>query len=109
MRTSLCLLLGLILCSPGGHAQTCGAPAVLQDGWSIATPQSVGLDEIRLCAIGDRLARVQKPNIHAAVVIRHGKLIFEQYFPGTDEIWGNAIGSVRFGPEVKPCARSAKA
>ncbi|AMJ63341.1 serine hydrolase [Bosea sp. PAMC 26642] len=34
--------------------------------------------------------------LHGIVVARHGKLVFEHYFPGTDEIWGTGRGVVAF-------------
>jgi CubicO group peptidase (beta-lactamase class C family) len=69
----------------------CGSPASLNDGWPAATPESVGLDGSRLCGIADRLAAINA-NIHAVVIVRHGKLVFEQYFPGYDEPWGMGEG-----------------
>lgn len=72
-----------------GWAQTspaCGTPTALDDGWSIATPESVGLDSARLCTIAARMKETDA-NVHAVVIVRHGKLVFEQYFAGPDERW----------------------
>ena len=57
----------------------CGVPAALGDGWTIDSPESVGLDGARLCAIAARLKETEA-NVHAVVIARHGKLVFEQYF-----------------------------
>jgi CubicO group peptidase (beta-lactamase class C family) len=46
------------------------------------------------------------PNLHAVVVIRHGKLVLERYFDGEDERWGEDLGKVSFGPEVLHDLRS---
>ena len=70
----------------GQSSPPCGTPTALDDGWSIATPESVGLDSARLCAIAARMKETEA-NIHAVVIIRHGRLVFEQYFPGLDEQW----------------------
>jgi CubicO group peptidase (beta-lactamase class C family) len=70
----------------GQVAASCGTPTTLDDGWTIATPESVGVDGARLCAIAARLKETAA-NVHAVVIIRHGKLVFEQYFPGPDERW----------------------
>jgi CubicO group peptidase (beta-lactamase class C family) len=65
----------------------CGSPAALDDGWSIATPESAGMDGARLCGIPARLKLIGA-EIHSVVVARRGKLVFEQYFAGMDEVWG---------------------
>ena len=73
----------------GALAQTnpvCGTPAALDDGWITASPDSVGLDGARLCGIAARLKDTEA-NVHAVVIVRHGKLVFEQYFAGYDERW----------------------
>jgi len=64
----------------------CGTPTALNDGWTIASPESVGLDSERLCMIAARMKETDA-NIHAVVIVRHGKLVFEQYFAGPDERW----------------------
>ena len=46
-------------------------------------------------------------NLHALVVIRHGKLVLERYYAGPDERLGDALGSVRFAPHVKHDLRSS--
>jgi CubicO group peptidase (beta-lactamase class C family) len=71
----------------GQTDQVCGTPAKLDDGWTIAAPDEVGLDGARLCSIEQRL-KLSDSDIHAVVVARHGKLAFEQYFGGIDQPWG---------------------
>ncbi|GAA0547986.1 serine hydrolase [Chitinophaga japonensis] len=42
-------------------------------------------------------AEVEKgtyPNIHSLLISRHNRLIYENYWPGQDEQWGNAMGVV---------------
>ncbi|CAL79835.1 putative Beta-lactamase [Bradyrhizobium sp. ORS 278] len=73
----------------------CGTPAALDDGWTIARPDEVGLDGARLCAIAERL-RVTNANVHGVVIVRRGKLVFEQYFAGYDEPWGGDSGRYEF-------------
>jgi len=75
----------------GQISQVCGTPARLDDGWTIASPESVGLDGTRLCTIEQRL-KLTDSDIHAVVVARHGKLTFEQYFSGVDQPWGKPEG-----------------
>src|SRR5215218_5450453 len=70
----------------GQTGTACGTPVKLDDGWTIASPERVNLDGARLCAIAARLKEMQA-NVHAVVIVRHGKLVFEQYFRGPDERW----------------------
>lgn len=75
----------------GQRDLACGSPTALNDGWPTATPESVGLDGARLCGIASKLAATNA-NVHAVVIVRQGKLVFEQYFPGYDEPWGMGEG-----------------
>jgi CubicO group peptidase (beta-lactamase class C family) len=83
----------------------CGSPAALDDGWATATPESVGLDRARLCGIAARLQYADL-GVHAVVVVRHGKLVFEQYFAGCDEPWGKGGGQHNFDAATKHDMRS---
>ncbi|MET3841252.1 serine hydrolase [Bradyrhizobium sp. OAE829] len=98
----------LLLASVAARGQTgmaCGTPTSLDDGWAIASPESVGLDGARLCTIAARLKETQA-NVHAVVIIRHGKLVFEQYFAGYDEPWGRGGGQHDFDAISKHDMRS---
>jgi len=84
----------------------CGMPISLDDGWAIAAPESVGMDGARLCGIEDRL-KLRGSSLHAVVVARRGKLVFEQYFPGYDQPWGKPDGHSDFDATTKHDMRSA--
>jgi len=71
----------------------CGAPAAANDGWQVAAPDAVGLDPATLCGMGPRFKAWTAANIHAVLLIRHGKLVYEQYFAGLDELVGQPIGT----------------
>jgi CubicO group peptidase (beta-lactamase class C family) len=43
----------------------------------------------------------KKKNVQALLVVRHGQLVFEQYFSGSDMHLGQAVGEVKFGADVK--------
>jgi CubicO group peptidase (beta-lactamase class C family) len=71
----------------------CGAPAAAADGWQVAAPAAVGLDPATLCGIGSRFKAWTAAKIDAVLVIRHGKLIYEQYFAS----YGNPFfGTITF-------------
>lgn len=86
--------------------QPCGSPAALDDGWTIATPDSVGMDGARLCGIEARLS-LRSTEVHSVVVVRHGRLVFEQYFTGVDQPWGHPEGRTEFTATTKHDMRSA--
>ena len=75
-------VLSTLLAAPAYAA--CSPPAAGEDGWSVAAPESVGLDGDKLCALVAKFAEWKAANIHGVVVARHGKLAFEHYFRGYD-------------------------
>jgi CubicO group peptidase (beta-lactamase class C family) len=100
------LVLAATAAARGQTGAACGMPTALDDGWTIATPESVGLDGARLCGIRTRMKETEA-DVHAVVVIRHGKLVFEQYYPGYDEPWGQAGAPHEFDATTKHDMRSA--
>lgn len=66
------------------------------DGWQTARPQTAGLDEGALSQLTHDIEAGKFPDTHAVLIEHDGHLIYEQYFPGTDERWGEAIGHVDF-------------
>jgi CubicO group peptidase (beta-lactamase class C family) len=76
----------LALSGLAAHAAdaACPPPAAGVDGWPLATPESVGVDGDKLCALVAKFAEWKEANIHGVVVVRHGKLVFEHYFRGYD-------------------------
>jgi CubicO group peptidase (beta-lactamase class C family) len=47
------------------------------------------IDREALCRMADRLASMA--NVHAILVSRGGKLVFERYFTGSDEVPGRIV------------------
>ena len=62
----------------------CGAPAAMSDDWPVSSPAQQGLDPELICAIGPGLAKQTEAAPNGVVVIRHGALVYEQYFAGQD-------------------------
>jgi CubicO group peptidase (beta-lactamase class C family) len=92
--------------SAPARAQACDPPAARDDGWKIATPETVGLDPATLCALVPRFTAWTQADVHAVLVARHGALVFEHYFQGSDETWGKPLGLVDFSPDTKHDLRS---
>ena len=83
--------------SPDG----CGVPVARDDGWRVASVNGDKLiDRGALCRMADRLAASSTANVHAVLVARGGKLVFERYFRGSDEIYGRRVGNVTFDADT---------
>ena len=56
----------------------CGVPVARDDGWPVASVNEDKLiDRAALCRMADRLA-ASNANVHAVLVARGGKLVFER-------------------------------
>jgi len=91
---------------PRADPNACGEPIGSIDSWPVATPESVGLSRPALCPMVKWLAESTLDNVHAVLIVRHGKLVFEQYFTGDDEHLGSKAGIVTFGPTLRHDERS---
>jgi CubicO group peptidase (beta-lactamase class C family) len=104
---ALGVAIGIAILPPLALAQdSCGSPNKSMDQWSVAAPESVGLASATLCPMVEWLHASTESNVHAVLVVRHGALVFEHYFSGSDEAWGRPIGNIAFGPEVRHDERS---
>jgi CubicO group peptidase (beta-lactamase class C family) len=74
----------------GDQPKACGVPVARDDGWPSADEDKL-IDRDALCKMADRLAT--DANVHAVLVARGGKLAFERYFRGDDEIPGRIYGT----------------
>src|SRR5215510_97743 len=91
---------------PASAEDSCGLPNGSTQEWPAAAPEIVGLASATLCPMFQWLNVAKESNVHAMLVVRHGKLVFEHYLSGSDEAWGSPIGNVAFGPEVRHDLRS---
>jgi CubicO group peptidase (beta-lactamase class C family) len=56
------------------------APAALDDGWVVSTPDSEGLDVAAIDRVYERLfSQDEWPTAHALLIVRHGRLVAEAY------------------------------
>ena len=80
---ALCVVL-VAAVARAGTATECGAPASMSDDWPVSPPAQQGLDPELICATGPGLAKRTEAAPHGVVVVRHGALVYEQYFAGED-------------------------
>lgn len=83
----------------------CGVPAGRDNGWPVASIDDDKLiDRAALCRMADRLAALSDPHIHAVLVARGGRLVFERYFRGNDEfpsrLYGRRVANVTFDADT---------
>ena len=71
-------------------------PEQTGDGWETASLSSVGMDDAPLLELLDDLERIQEANIHSLVIIKDGKLVFEEYFEGDKFNLAQWTGEVGF-------------
>jgi CubicO group peptidase (beta-lactamase class C family) len=104
----IALLLGYALALPAwsAEAESCGAPVTAQTEWPAATPAQAGFDAVLLCSIDAMLDKSPKMNVHAVVVVRHGKLVYETYRSGRDYKWGTDLGVVIHTAQLRHDMRS---
>ena len=85
----------------------CGIPVARDDGWPVVSVNDDKLvDRGALCRMADRLV-ASSANVHAVLVARGGKLVFERYFKGSDEINGRRVESVAFDADTLHNIKSA--
>jgi CubicO group peptidase (beta-lactamase class C family) len=112
MRTLLSRsLLLTLLAAPAVAAQEAGpvryrTPIQINDGWRTASADSVGVDSRRLARLTESLRAWPELGVHAILIERDGRLIYEEYFDGFDERWGQPLGRVSMSRESRHDLRS---
>jgi CubicO group peptidase (beta-lactamase class C family) len=81
-------------------------PPTIDDGWTAASPEQAGIDRRRLEAMTGWVHDNPALNVHAVLIERDGRLVYERYFSGNDEYRGRPLGVVAFTREIKHDIRS---
>jgi CubicO group peptidase (beta-lactamase class C family) len=89
MRRIAMLAFGILLATTrvAPAAAGCGNLADLGDGWTTAAPMQEGLDPALICSIGPHLEGLNDDSPNGVVVVRHGVLVYEDYFTSNDVRW----------------------
>ncbi len=74
--------------------------------WTIGDPAEAGFDAALLEKLATDLEAGEFPNTHAVLVEHDGVLVFERYFSGSDERWGEFIPEREVGPDSLHDVRS---
>jgi CubicO group peptidase (beta-lactamase class C family) len=96
MRNLITLLFTLIASTAFTQQRTAvnTKPVQLADGISTTTLKDQKIDADKINALVAEIEKNEYPNIHSLLISRHNKLVYEHYWPGQDEHWGNSIGVV---------------
>jgi CubicO group peptidase (beta-lactamase class C family) len=81
-------------------------PPMLNDGWQTADAESLGVDANALGKLTATVRSWPELGVHAILIERNGKLIYESYFDGFDERWGLPLGQVKMTASTKHDLRS---
>jgi CubicO group peptidase (beta-lactamase class C family) len=81
-------------------------PPAIDDGWATESLDRVGIDRARLETMTGWVRATPALNVHAVLIERDGRLVYEEYFSGTDERRGRPAGVVAFTREMKHDIRS---
>jgi hypothetical protein len=78
---TLLITVGCISCEPSYNYQI---PEQTKDGWQTASLDDVGIKKTKLGDLVTHIGRKKYQNIHSLLIIKDGKLVFEEYFGGSD-------------------------
>ena len=76
------------------------------DGWVIGSPGAEGMNADVLSGLAPQFEAWSDANLHAALMVRHGRLVYEHYFAGEDVAWGTRLGRVAYHSGLRHDLRS---
>lgn len=74
--------------------------------WTASDPEDQGMDTGLLEGLAPQFEGWADANLHAALIVRHGKLVYERYFAGEDQAWGTPLGRVSYHSQLRHDLRS---
>jgi CubicO group peptidase (beta-lactamase class C family) len=77
----LCCAAWAVSCAPE-HEYTYRIPQQTDDGWATASLDDVGMNKVVLGELIERIASKEIKNVHGILIVKNGKLVFEEYFEG---------------------------
>lgn len=92
-------LIGCLLvssCAVATHGYSYRVPEQTGDGWQTASLEDVGMDTGRMVDLMNDLSDHPDHWVHGIVVIKDGKLVFEEYFPGEDMDLSDLANGIAF-------------
>ena len=84
---------------------SCSKPAPIDD-IPTSTMAEAGMDSVLINKMTAAIRNHEYSNIHSVLIARGGKLVYEEYFTGKDEAWGDPSGEVTFDKDKLHDVRS---
>jgi CubicO group peptidase (beta-lactamase class C family) len=69
------------------------------EGFTLASMADAGFDSSIINKIDTAITNGTYPNIHSLLIVRNNKLVYEKYWPGKDQRWGNYLGIKMHGKD----------
>ncbi|MBO0904613.1 serine hydrolase domain-containing protein [Jiella sonneratiae] len=66
------------------------------DGWPTARPEEAGMDAATLAGLAPQFEAWPEAKLHAALILRHGKVVYERYFAADDMAFAVPLGRVDY-------------
>ncbi len=88
------LLSGVAMAAQAQQAPGYRIPPALDDNWRVTSAETLGLDPKRLASLTAMVRAAPRPNVHVLLIERGRRLVYEEYFDGSDERWGHPLGHV---------------
>ena len=95
LSMKLIFLYGLCLCLYACSEANKPATQNTED-ISTGSLHNAGIDSSLIGAMDSNILSNNYPNIHSVLIWKNNALVFEKYYSGKDEIWGDDIGHVTF-------------
>ncbi len=76
------------------------------DAHALIKNAEIEIDEKIIEAMHEAISKDEYPNIHSLLISKNNTLIYEEYFKGQDEIWGDAIGEIEHSKDLLHDVRS---
>lgn len=67
-------------------------PAATSDGIAVGSLSDAGMDTAEINKLQHEITEGVYPNIHSLLIMRNNKLVYENYWTGKDNAWGNDQG-----------------
>jgi CubicO group peptidase (beta-lactamase class C family) len=71
-------------------------PERTNDGWQVGNLTGAGMDLRLLAQLVAEIQGQAFSNLHSVLIVKDGRLVFEEYFSGEDEYRGQPLGTVQF-------------
>ena len=76
------LLIFLLFVPAAAQEYTYKIPEQTDDGWQTAHVKDAGINETKLTGAVNAVRDKTYPDVHSILIVKDGKLVFEEYFPG---------------------------